>query len=139
MSSRGFVWPAIPVRALLAVALLLAFGGVSRLVPSSAGQQREPREVTLVARNMTFYVSGDSTPNPTIRLTAGENVRVVLRNEDAGIEHDFSVSALDLRVPVTTGASIESAVMRVPLRPGGYEYVCTPHAQMMKGRIEITE
>ena len=48
-----------------------------------------PREITLVVRGMAFYLEGNELPNPTITVTAGERVRVVLRNEERGIAARF--------------------------------------------------
>src|SRR5688572_4840323 len=53
------------------------------------------REVTLVAKGMAFYLESDlETPNPTIEVKAGERVRVVLRNQDRGLTHDFAVPVI---------------------------------------------
>ena len=54
-----------------------------------------PREITLVVRGMTFYLEGNDQPNPSIRVKAGERIRVVLRNEERGIQHDFAMPAAD--------------------------------------------
>ena len=40
---------------------------------------------------MTFYLDGQADPNPTLRLRAGETVRLVLRNDDEGMTHDFAI------------------------------------------------
>ena len=42
------------------------------------------REITLVARDMAFYLSEQTQagPNPTLQLKVGEQVRIVLRNQD---------------------------------------------------------
>ena len=43
------------------------------------------REITLVARDMAFYLESDpDDAEPDDRVKAGERVRIVLRNEDAG-------------------------------------------------------
>ena len=56
------------------VATLLPMGATS----NSAG----PRTLTLVVRDMTFYMEGNPEPNPTIVLKAGELVKLHLRNEE---------------------------------------------------------
>jgi hypothetical protein len=50
-----------------------------------------PREVRLVVRNMTYYADGGTEANPAIRLRPGETVRIVVRNDDAGMKHDLVV------------------------------------------------
>ena len=52
------------------------------------------RELTLVARDMAFYLEDDpETANPAIEAKPGETLRVVLRNRDRGLTHDFAVPA----------------------------------------------
>ena len=73
----------------LAAALVvgaLAFGAIAL---SARGPG--PREIRIVARDMTFYLEGQTDPNPTLRLRAGESVRLVLRNDDPGMTHDFAI------------------------------------------------
>src|SRR6185295_14332501 len=50
-----------------------------------------PREIRIVVRDMTFYLEGGTDPNPTLHLRAGETVRLVLKNEDEGMTHDFAI------------------------------------------------
>ena len=62
-------------------------------------------EIILVARGMTFYLDGEpGTPNPTLEVKAGERVRVVLRNQDRGMTHDFAVpvTCAGAKAPVNT-------------------------------------
>ena len=96
------------------------------------------RDVTLVAKGMAFYLEGDlQTPNPTIEVMAGERVRIVLRNEDRGLTHDFAVPPLDVALkPVSWNESGE-VVLDVPSQPGTYQYVCRPHSLMMRGTIRV--
>jgi plastocyanin len=127
-------------RSALVTVLAIAAIGVARLLPAVAKPQLPPREIVLVAKDMQFYLSGQSTPNPTLTLRAGEVVRVILRNEDAGMTHDFTVRGLRLALPAVEGrGQSSSAELRVPERPGRHEYACTPHALMMSGRVEIVE
>ena len=69
------------------VAALVTFLVFAALLPVMS--EPRAREVTLVARDMAFYLEGDTrTPNPTIEVKAGERIRVVLRNEDRGMTHE---------------------------------------------------
>ena len=43
---------------------------------------------------------GTGAANPTLRLRAGETVRLVLRNEDRGMKHDFTVPAWNAATPL---------------------------------------
>src|SRR5688572_3812278 len=74
--------------AALAVAMI-----VGALLPVMT--QAPDREITLVVRGMAFYLDGEfEHPNPTIDVTPGERVRVVVRNEERGLTHDFAVPSL---------------------------------------------
>ena len=96
------------------------------------------REISLVARGMAFYLEGDmASPNPTIRLAAGETVRIVLRNEDRGMTHDFAIPALETALDATDWNETESVTFDVPAAPGTYEYRCRPHMLMMRGTIVV--
>jgi plastocyanin len=95
------------------------------------------REIVLEARGMAFYVDGDGAPNPAIRARPGELLRVTMRNRDAGLVHDFAVRSLGVALqPIGTDASA-AVVFRAPRAAGTYEYVCQPHAQMMRGQLQV--
>jgi hypothetical protein len=105
---------------------------------SSAVTRPQDREIVLVARGMAFYRLGDPTAaNPPIRLNAGERVRIVLRNEDRGITHDFAVPALDAALDGIDWNEEEDVTFDVPTAPGRYEYFCRPHMLMMRGEIIV--
>src|SRR5512134_374994 len=76
-------------RTLLILALVSICGAAALAVRAAGGP--EPREMTLLARGMAFYLPGDSTPNPRLVVERGEDLRIVLRNEDRGIPHDLEV------------------------------------------------
>ena len=99
----------------------------------------EEREIVLHARGMAFYLPASVEPNPTLRVAAGERVRVTVVNDDPGVKHDLAVAALGLTVAplATTAGSRGSAVLEAPEVPGRYPYVCTFHAQMMRGTLEV--
>lgn len=96
------------------------------------------RDIVLVTRDMTFYLEGDmSTPNPVIEVKAGERVRVVLRNEERGLIHDFAVPAMHSAIDGLRWSEQGEVTFEVPDAPGTYEYVCRPHMLMMKGIITV--
>jgi len=96
------------------------------------------REITLVARGMAFYLDGDFThPNPDIEVKAGEQVRIVVRNEERGMTHDFAVPAARASVDLLEWNERGAVTFEVPATPGTYEYVCRPHMVMMKGVLKV--
>lgn len=107
-------------------------------VVTSAGAREQVREIRLVARGMSFHLEADpATANPTLTLQAGERVRLVLRNETPGIEHDLAVASLGIGLTPVSAGQTTALDIEVPDRPGRHEYVCRPHAAMMKGIIEV--
>jgi cupredoxin-like protein len=96
-----------------------------------------PREVTLVARGMAFFLENGDLPNPTLTFKAGERVRIVLRNQDRGISHNFAMPAVDAEFPPIGWNQSADVVLTVPETPGIYEYWCRPHMMMMRGTIQV--
>ena len=119
------------------IAAVLAAAALGPLVVARDGAA-PPREIRLVVRDMRFYLEGQQAPNPPLRLRPGEHVRVVLRNEDPGIGHDFAIASWKVATALVYKAAEETSVtFRVPDRPGTETYMCTPHAEMMRGSIRI--
>jgi plastocyanin len=121
----------------VAAAFLLVLGVVA-LIPLVAGPRGQTREIVLVARQMAYYVEGQTTPNPTLRVAPRERVRLVLRNEDPGMTHDLTLGSLKVSVPAIAAQGRSSVEFRAPAEPGRHRYVCTPHAKMMFGTLEVT-
>jgi FtsP/CotA-like multicopper oxidase with cupredoxin domain len=117
----------------------LTLGSLVLLWPVAADTSDSLREITLVTRDMAFYLDGSDIPNPVLTMRAGETVRIVLRNEDVGMKHTFEIGAWDQAVPSTQGGRTASAVIEVPNRPGRHEYVCGPHPALMRGLVEVVE
>lgn len=119
--------------------LVVSVGGV--LIPAAGlfGPGAGPtREIRLVTRGMAFYLESDpASPNPVITVQAGERVRIVLHNLDRGMTHDFAVPVLGAGLKAIDWNETGDVVLDVPEQPGTYEYVCRPHAAMMKGSIII--
>ena len=123
----------ISVEAVAIVVALLVVGGLLTAVTRTPA-----REITLVARGMAFFLESDpAIPNPTLMLKAGERVRIILRNEERGFTHDFAVPAVDAATDLITWNEDADVTFDVPDRPGTYDYVCEPHAMMMRGRIIV--
>jgi plastocyanin len=109
------------------------------LLPMLASSNPDPvRELQIVVRGMAFYVDGGAQPNPAITLRAGEQVRLRVRNEDAGMRHDFAIEAWTLGTRMLEDRGEEDVItFRVPDQRGTLSYQCTPHAKMMAGSIRV--
>jgi hypothetical protein len=128
-------------RALLKLLVFFLVAGVGVAFSVRAAVRPEPRALTLIARDMAFYLPGDETPNPRLIAEPGEELRITLRNEGRGMAHDLTVPGRDGSPEATpvlrgTGASADLTV-RVPDQPGEYEYLCSLHARMMRGVLEV--
>jgi len=130
-------------RGLVACLMVVALTSVLvalRWLPLDAGgaDSRARREIVLVVRGMAFYLDGQfETVNPTLRFRAGERVRVVVRNEEPGVTHNFAVPAWKVKTRELHGGGADGVEFVVPAAPGRQDYQCTPHSTMMRGTIEI--
>jgi plastocyanin len=111
--------------------------GIVAALPLVAEPGAAPRQIVLVARGMTFVLEGQSDVNPTIRVAPGERVRIVLRNETRGIVHDFAIPSWEVAIDPLADGEKGDVSFEVPMSVGTYEYQCRPHAQMMRGSIEV--
>jgi plastocyanin len=130
MSSWGRRISTEPV-AIVAVVFMVAMGVARALMGENA------REITLVAKDMAFYVEGNPTANPVIEARAGETLRIVLENRDRGMTHDFAVPSVDAATDLLQWNEQDEVTFEVPSEPGTYEYVCQPHLLMMKGTLKV--
>ena len=126
--NRIFVVGIVISAAALVVSLL------PMLASSDLGRTRELR---LIVKDMTYYVEGNPEPNPTLVFRAGEKVRVVLKNEDPGMDHDFTVPRWEVKTKLLEGRGQDAVVIKVPKARGSDTYVCTPHAKMMRGTVRV--
>jgi plastocyanin len=122
----------ISVEAVVATVIVMVVAALLPVLTKSP-----EREITLIAEDMAFYLEDDPTPNPAIEVRAGETVRLILKNRERGLVHDFAVPAL--RVATETLHFNEEAhiTFDAPSTPGTYEYVCQPHLLMMKGTLRV--
>ena|SRR5215204_1114806 len=124
------------VRVSLVVLLLVCAG---MLLPRLVATREEIRELRITARDMSFQVENLGGLNPTMALTAGEQVKVTIRNEDKGMQHDFTIPAWGVRTGVVEWGSERSITFRVPTNASALSYICTPHSAMMSGRIVVSK
>lgn len=125
--------------------VLAIFGGAAVTLPHvvssravADSQPEQVRDVTLVVRDMTYYLEGSDVPNPPLRFTAGERVRLTLRNEDRGMSHDFNIKSWGIATKVLEGKGEDAVLFRVPaVASAPVAYSCNPHAAMMNGSILI--
>jgi plastocyanin len=121
----------------VAVAALAAAPRFAGDVLSGADSQTSVREIHLVVRDMTFYVDGDNTPNPTLYARPGERLRIVLRNTDVGMSHDFVIRSWHVGTRLLKGKGEDRVELSVPNTRGVHFYSCSPHSEMMGGTIVV--
>jgi plastocyanin len=121
------------------LAFLVGCAAVAAVLAASMSSGADSaREIVLEARGMAFRMDGADAANPVIRARPGELLRVTVHNRDAGFVHDFAIASLGVLLqPIGTGASA-SIVFRAPPTDGAWDYACRPHAQMMRGRLEVS-
>jgi FtsP/CotA-like multicopper oxidase with cupredoxin domain len=122
------------VRVGVIVGALLAGAG---LLPMLGASREYARDLRLVIIDKTFYVEGQPAPNPTLRLRAGERIRLVLRNEDEGMRHDLKIGEWHVAVPAIEGKGERAVTFRVPEGRSSVSYRCTPHSASMRGAVEV--
>jgi plastocyanin len=120
-----------------ALAAALVVGTLAFGVIALSARGPGPREIRIVARDMTFYVEGQSDPNPTLRLRAGETVRLVLRNDDEGMTHDFAIPDWKAATKRVEGGQESTVTFRAPDHPSSQTYRCRPHSAIMRGTILV--
>ncbi len=105
---------------------------------AATGGGRDVHEIVLVAREMAFHPEDEpGAVNPTLRVQAGSRVRIVIRNEERGITHTFTIPAWDVDTGKLDGPGTARVEFVVPATKGHQNYQCTPHAAMMRGMIEV--
>lgn len=95
-------------------------------------------EIRLVAKEMAFFVEGESQPNPDLYIPPGKKVLLTFINQDRGIDHDVVFPQWD----VSTGKVAFGASALLELKPrtaGEFNYLCSLHAAMMRGKLIVGE
>ena len=120
-----------------ALAVAIAAGAVVFGAIALSARGDGPREIRLVVRDMNFYLDGQNEANPALRLRAGETVRLVLRNDDPGMKHDFAIPGWKTATRKIESGEEASVTFRVPDAASSQSYTCRPHASIMQGTILI--
>ena len=126
---RAMTWP------LLALAAVVACAFAWNALPGE--RSGGAREVVLVARGMAFEAPGQEGASPTLRLKAGERIRLVLENRDPGMKHDVVAPGLGLRTATVEFGATDRLLVTVPRTPGTYDYFCSYHGRLMRGRMVV--
>ena len=122
----------VKVLAAVLVFVALATGAIALSARGSG-----PREIRIVARDMAFYLEGQTEPNPTLHLRAGETVRLVLRNDDDGMTHDFAIPGWQAATTRIEEGEEAIVTFRAPDQRSSQTYKCRPHSKMMQGTILV--
>ena len=77
--------------------------------------------------------------NPTLTVKRGEEIRVIVRNQDPGITHALGIVSLAASIERISPGATASLSFRAPTEVGRHEYVCPPHAEMMRGVLLVTD
>ena len=123
-----------PMRRLSAVilAMLIAVSAAACSSGSAALPSFTGASATIVAVGLQFQ--------PTeVSLPAGQPLRLVLDNQDAGVPHNIRVFTADTEIaksPTVTGTT-QTEVRFGPLAAGTYQFACEIHPSMM-GTLTIT-
>ena len=120
---------------MLAAALVLVTLATGAIVLSARGSA--PREIRIVVRDMTFYLEGQTDPNPTLHVRAGETVRLILRNDDEGMTHDFTIPDWKAATRRIESGEQAAVTFRVPGERSAPAYNCRPHSAIMRGTIVV--
>jgi plastocyanin len=119
------------------LAAVLVFVALATGAIALSARAPGPREIRIVARDMAFYLDGQADPNPTLHLRAGETVRLVLRNDDDGMTHDFAIPGWKAATRRIEGGEEAVVTFRASDQPSAQTYKCRPHSKMMQGTILV--
>jgi plastocyanin len=121
----------------VAVGAIALWPRLTGSVLKGADNDTSAREIHLVAKDMTFYLEGQSEPNPTLFVHPGERLRIVFRNADIGMSHDFVIRSWRVNTRLLKGKAEDAIELTVPTTRGTHVYSCTPHAEMMSGNLVV--
>lgn len=152
LAASGERMPVLPVGgiAAAAVALLIGFGAWAAISPDevaheaaaggeeptpAAGEPAAPGELVIVAKGILF-------DKEELRVPAGEPFTVTMRNEDAGVPHNWALYTDDSASEAIAGANegictgpCEDKVEVPALDPGEYFFRCDVHPTQMTGTL----
>ena len=120
--------PTLVPAILLALFAVAACGGAAATVDPSFGGST----ATVRAVNVAFETT-------QVTLPAGQPLRIILDNADAGVPHDVAISkdgSEVARSAIVTGPA-RTEVRFGPLTTGTYKFACTVHPAMT-GTLTIT-
>jgi plastocyanin len=121
---------------LLALISVAVVGALAFAV--AAASKPAAREIVLISRDIAFFLPGDPTPNPTLHVAPGESVRLRLINEDRGMRHDWAAGSLGVATRLLDGdGSADTVEFTAPQERGSHRYVCSTHAALMSGQLEV--
>jgi plastocyanin len=119
--------------------VVLLLTGAGMFLPRLVASRESIREIRITARNMAFHVDSLAELNPGLALTAGEQVKVIFRNEDRGMLHDFGIPAWGVQTGGVEWGTERTITFKVPPAASAAAYTCTPHSAMMSGRIIVAK
>ena len=125
---------------LISVILLVSIAGALALFVSLLQAKELPREVVIVAEDMSFTVSTqnlEGIKNPTLNFIRGEKISILFRNNDPGIRHDLIIEGLGIKTSVLSYGESECFTLTVPNKEGTNMYYCSFHKLLMNGQIVI--
>lgn len=96
------------------------------------------RELTLVAKDMAYYLDGKGEPNPTLELLSGQRIRLTFINRDKGILHDLVLPELGLASEKISYGQATALQFKLK-EPGWFEYLCSLHPVMMRGKLAVLD
>lgn len=118
----------------IAAILALAAAGLALMASADPAEQ----DLTVIARDMAFYLPHGEEANPTLEIAAGTAIRLTFINRDSGIDHDLQLETLGVEMaPLRGDGSAASVRFRAPREPGEHEYVCELHGKMMRGSLVV--
>ena len=125
------------LRAALVAGALIMIAVLPRVAARVSPGEPAIHEIRLVVRDMAYHSANDAEVNPTLRVRAGERVRIILTNTETGMSHDFVIPDWKVSTPVLKGKGSEAVEFTAPATIGTHDYNCTPHAATMRGTIAV--
>lgn len=123
------------IRLLLLAMVIMVFVPVLTLRGRTT---QPPQDVTLFAKDVTFWLPDlPDQANPTIRLTRGRPVRLVLRNDEPEkVLHCFTIGGLGVKSTRNLAAGESEVLAFTPDQRGTFSYACLMHP-MMGGTVVV--